>query len=209
MTISFRLVIVATFLLGASALANAYTVGNAAPSSVFFVQGQGFTPAVSGNAGSGTPKPDSSGNAQLVSVHIAFATGQTPPSTLYIYSTLPTNGDAATGVGSIASGTDSGGGTYVFNPPVSVPFANQTFAVLPSCANIYDAPDSYSGGTDLYPVNCPPPGANPIVQGSYDIGFTAAFADPPQPAPMLGWPGVALLGCCLVGLGLAMRQRKA
>jgi hypothetical protein len=58
-------------------------------------------------------------------------------------------------------------------------------------------------------VNCPPPGANPIVQGSYDIGFTAAFADPPQPTPMLGWPGVALLGCCLVGLGLAMRQRKA
>lgn len=199
----------AAFLLGTSIQSSAFTVGNATPGSVFFVQGQSFTPAVSGNAGSGAPKPDGAGNAQLVSVHIAFAAGQTPLSTLYIYSSLPTNGDAATGVGSIASATDSGGGTYVFNPPVTVPYSTQTYAVLQSCANIYDAPDSYSGGTDLYPVGCPAPGANPIIQGNYDIGFTATFADPAQPTPTVDWIGAGILGLCLVGLGLLVRRRSA
>jgi hypothetical protein len=55
--------------------------------------------------------------------------------------------------------------------------------VLPTCANIYDAPDSYPGGTDLYPVGCPAPGSNQIVQGTFDIGFTATFVDPPVVAP--------------------------
>ncbi len=202
-------VVGAALLLGACMQANAFTVGNSTPTSVYFVQGQSFTPAVSGNAGSGTPKPDSSGNAQLSSVHIAFATGQTPSSTLYIYSTLPTNGDAATGIGSIASAPDSGGGNYVFNPPVPVPYSTQTYAVLPGCASIYDAPDSYAGGTDLYPVGCPAPGANPIIQGTYDIGFTATFVDPPQPAPMMNWTGVGLLVFLLAGLALVTRRRAA
>jgi hypothetical protein len=193
-------------ILGANLRAEAYTVGNATPTSVYFVQGQSFTPAVSGNAGSGTPRSDSLGNASLVSVHIAFAAGQTPASTLYLYAALPTNGDAATGIGSIASAPDSGGGTYIFNPPVTVPYSTQTYAVLPGCASIYDAPDSYSGGTDLYPVGCPAPGANPIIQGTYDIGFTATFVDPSEPTPMMNWIGGGLLCLCL-GLALVAHRR--
>jgi hypothetical protein len=116
--------------LAAYSSASAFSVGNATPASVYFVQGQSFTPADLGNAGSGTPHADSAGNAHLVSLHIAFAAGQTPPSTLYIYSTLPTNGNATTGVGSIASAPDSGGGTYVFNLPFLYLFPRRP---LPCC----------------------------------------------------------------------------
>ena len=195
-------------LLARAITASAFTVGNSTPATIYFVQGQGFTPAISGNAGTGVPRADANGNAYLRSVQIAFAPGQTPPATLYIYSALPTDGNAATGTGSIGFAASTGGGLYVFNPPLQVPFSTPTFAVLPACASIFDAPDSYAGGTDLYPVGCPAPGSNPIVEGTYDTGFTATFTEPPSVVPALTPGGVALLILGLLASSLLLVGRR-
>lgn len=180
----------------ASSIASAYVIGNAAPTSIFFVQGQSFTPGILGNLGSGSAP--ASGNVFLDSFVINYAPGATPFNNLYIYAVLPTAADASIGVGSLATGVDVGGGNYAFSS-VALDVNTKYFAILPGSANIFDgAGDPYAGGIDIFPdpLNIAQLGEG---GGFFDIGFSATFH---VPLPATG----ALL---LIGLaGMMVRNRK-
>ena len=165
---------VETLNLNLGGAAGTYSLGNQRPTSVFFVQGQSFTPAQVGTLGSaGAP---ASGSVLLTSMSIDYQPGTTPLNTLSIYTALPTTATAATGIDSLAVGTHIGGGTYTFSG-VALDVNTKYFAVLPAPAAIFDgAGNTYTGGTDIFDI-----GANGQLDeggGVFDIGFRATFTVP-------------------------------
>jgi hypothetical protein len=170
-------------LLGATQTeAGTYSIGNAQPTTVFFVEGESFTPSVQGNAGTGTPIASPSGTVLLTSFTIDFQNPATAPTPLYIYAFEPTVAEAAVGTGSLATGSYAGGGVYDFSTPVNLTFTTKYFAVLPTSASIFDGDAvNYPGGIDLYPQNgIVQEGA--LGQGVFDIGFAATFNVVPEPS---------------------------
>ena len=145
------------------------------PPASFAVQGQSFTPAQLGNLGTGAAP--ASGTVFLNSFSIDYQPGFAPLARLFIYTTLPSTADAATGTGSLAIGTHTGGGTYTFGAGVSLDANTKYFAVLPSAGNIMDGGgNTYGGGVDIFDI-----GANGQLDegfGTFDIGFRAAFSVP-------------------------------
>jgi hypothetical protein len=170
-----------------SAHATTFTIGNAQPATVFFVQGQSFTPSVQGNNGTGTPT-SASGQVLLTSFTIDFLDSTSAPSSLYIYSSAPSVSNASSGTGSLATGSYAGNGVYDFTTPVSLLFNSKYFAVLPTSENIFDGSgNTYTGGIDLFPQS------GIVAEGGggagvFDIGFNADFTVPasvPEPSGLL------------------------
>jgi hypothetical protein len=188
-------------LFGASRANADYSIGNATPGTLFFVQGQSFTPSVQGNAGIGTPSAPA-GLVELTSFTIAFQDPTTAPSMLSIFDHAPTSADAASGSGSLGIGTYVGAGEYDFANPVILAFTSKYFAVLPTSASIFDgAGDPYSGGIDLFPRS-----AGGVVEegfGDFDIGFTANLRAVPEPASLV------MLGSGLIGMLCYSLRRRA
>lgn len=177
------------------AAAAAFTIGNPTPDSVFFVQGQSFTPSVPGKLGSGSAP--ASGIVLLDRFTIDYDTGRsTPFAALYLYASLPTTAAAASGVGALAVGSlIDDAGTYDF-PEVPLDVSTRYFAVLPAPASVFDGlGDLYPGGVDLFDR---PPADNQLDEGfgEFDLGFRAVFlsAGNPVPAPPSGWLVLAALG---------------
>lgn len=182
-----------------AAQANVFTIGNAAPTSAFFVQGESFTPGVLGNIGTGSAP--ASGNVFLDTFTIDYVDPASAFLNLYIYSALPTTVDALTGVGSLATGTNIGAGVYQFSG-VILDVNTKYFAVLPGSATILDGSGNpYAGGVDIFPEV-----GNPSQLGEgfgdFDIGFQATF-HAPTPAT------AALMLVGLAGLGFSRRKLQA
>lgn len=95
-----------SLFLGVAGHAQQFTIGTLTPESAFSVQGQSFTPAVPGPAGSGTPRTSEGGTVALTSFKITFSPEDpaAPPGVLYIYDSLPSSEDAAEGRGSMGMG---------------------------------------------------------------------------------------------------------
>ncbi|MBY0113504.1 MAG: hypothetical protein K2Y21_11820 [Phycisphaerales bacterium] len=153
-----------------------FSVGNFAPSSEYYVQGQSFTPAAFGNVWT-PPNPTSTPQlVRLTTFTIAYnLANSTPFDALYIFDSPPTPANAATGAGSRATGTHIGGGIYAFTNTV-LDFNTKYYAVLPGAASIYDGGgDPYPGGVDMFIRS----DLNPVVigegYGTFDLGFEAAF----------------------------------
>jgi hypothetical protein len=153
-----------------------YTVGNFAPESLYFVQGQSFTPSVFGNVWM-PPNPSSTPRVvRLTRFAIAYDLNfSTPFDSLYIFDVPPTPADAASGNGSRATGTHIGGGVYSFSNTV-LDYNTKYYAVLPGPAVIFDGPgDPYPGGVDMFIRE----DFDPVVIGEgggfFDIGFDATF----------------------------------
>ena len=163
--------------------AEVYTIGNSVPltpQGTFFIQGQSFTPSVTGNNGSGTPFVSNHGTVFLQKFSLAFnltdPSKPSPPPVLYIYDFLPSkaqvenNGEGAIGTGLLNEGTDS----YTFDG-LELLYNAKAYAIIPESRDIYDAPNSYTGGTDIFRH---PDNTNQLVQGNYDAGFSATFITP-------------------------------
>ena len=195
----------AAVLTASCAYADSFSIGNLAPTSVFFVQGQSFTASVQGNHGTGTP-PASPEPVFLTSFSIDFNNPATAPLSLYIYGSAPTVGNASTGAGSIGVGTYAGGDVYNFTTPVTLTSDVKYYAVLPTSTNIFDGSGNpYSGGVDLFPNPAAP--TNPLSSvgeggGAFDIGFNATFVATPLPTSAIG--GAVLLA----GLGFFSAKRR-
>lgn len=159
-----------------SAILPGYSLGNFAPATQYFVQGQSFTPSSFGNTWT-PPEPTSTpAVARLQTFTFAFNFAlSVPPPVLYIFDAPPTPAAAASGAGSRASGVHIGGGTYSF-PSVALDFNTKYYAVLPEPANIFDGGgDPYPGGVDMFIRS----DLNPVVigegYGTFDTGFSAEF----------------------------------
>ena len=193
------LALTATMALGGAAQAAPFSIGNLAPTTAFFVQGQSFTPSVQGNGGSGVAPV--SGTVYLDTFTIGYENLSSAFVNLYIYSALPLTANAATGVGSLATGTHQGGGVYDF-ANVALDAATTYFAVLPGSVQIYDGlGNPYSGGVDLFDRD-PVDGQLDIGFGDYDIAFSASFT---SAVPTPGTAPLVLLA--LAGLAYSRRQR--
>ena len=193
------LALTATVMLGGAAHAAPFTIGNLTPGSVFFVQGQSFTPSLQGNAGAGVAPV--SGTVYLDTFTIQYETPGTGFASLYIYAALPSLADAALGTGSLAAGTYLGGGLYDFaNTPLDA--ATKYFAVLPGPAAIFDGDgDLYAGGIDLFDRS-PEDGQLDEGFGPFDTGFSASFSS------AVPTPGTAVLVlAAMAGLALTRRRR--
>ncbi|MEM7704973.1 MAG: hypothetical protein AAF358_05440 [Pseudomonadota bacterium] len=170
----------------------AHEIGNQTPNSAFFVQGQSFTPSVRGNESVGPPR-GFNGQVTLQRLVIDFDSAEVdPPAEIYIYDQLPTTSQAATGADALAVfdlapqflleaclELDPVPNCYEYSRGsngVTVPFDHRVYAILPRCAAIRNAANEYAGGADLFSPGCPSPGADPIVEGGFDIGFQACFA---------------------------------
>ncbi len=177
------------------AIAVPFTIGNTAPASTFFVQGQSFTPGVLGNLGSGSAP--ASGLVELTTFHIDYnLTFSSPLASLAIYAAAPTVTAASTGAGSLGIGTHTGGGTYSF-ANLALDVNTVYFAVLLGSASIFDGSgNTYTGDVDLFPQS----GIVNLGGGAFDIGFSATFVTP-VPAPGM----IALMGLALIAIG--WRQR--
>lgn len=176
-------VILVTLSFGSQVKASPiYGIGNATPSTIFYVQGQSFTPSIAGNDGSGTPMARPDGSIFLTRLTMDFPSKLTPipPSTLYIYRFAPIIAQVNNnGEGSIGVGTYAGGGAYAFNN-LKLSFSSKYFAILPTSVSILDGyGNSYPGGVDLFPWN----GRVQEGNGHYDIGFRAEFSTlAPEPS---------------------------
>lgn len=155
---------------------DAYSLGNLPPSSVFFVQGQSFTPSSFGNAVS-PPTPASTPTIALLTwMSIAIdSSSSVPPPVLRIFDAPPTPEQAADGTGSRATGMHIGDGFYKFDG-VPLDFHTKYYAVLPEPAAIFDGGDDpYPGGVDMFIRT----DLDPVVigegYGTFDIGFDATF----------------------------------
>src|SRR5690242_5284158 len=183
-----------------------YGIGNATPSTIYYVQGQSFTPSLAGNGGSGTPRSGPDGAVSLTRFTIDFPSNLTPmpPSALYIYSYAPTITQVNNnGQGSLGVGTYLGGGVYTFHDlPLS--FSSKYFAILPESVSIFDGSGNpYPGGVDLFPWN----GRVQEGNGNYDIGFHAEFSTrAPEPSSFVM---VCLAGLTLAGFRLVRRGNLA
>jgi hypothetical protein len=178
-------------LVAASAQAAPFTIGNLAPSTAFFVQGQSFTPSVAGNGGSGMAPV--SGSVLLDTFSIAYLSPTSGFANLYIYAILPTTVSAATGIGSLGTGTYMGGGVYDFNDLV-LDVDTEYYAVLPSSAGIFNGSGNpYAGGVDIFDRS-PIDGQLDLGFGDFDIGFSARFNQVPTPGTL----ALALAGLALV-----------
>jgi hypothetical protein len=152
-----------------------YVIGNATPSGSFAVQGQSFTPSDFGNESSGSLPASSPGTVFLTSFTIDydFSVATAYP-VLYLYSSPPSATDAATGAGSLATGTLVSGGEYAFSR-VAVDYTTKYYAVLPGSASIFDnSGNTYTGGVDMFPQG----GTVAEGGGDFDIGFNATFEFP-------------------------------
>ncbi|MFO0859926.1 MAG: hypothetical protein U0570_05165 [Phycisphaerales bacterium] len=157
-------------------MAETYTLGNFPSSSVYYVQGQSFTPSSFGNAVA-PPAPASTPKvARLQWMSIAFdLSNAVPPPVLRIFDAPPTPAAAASGAGSRATGVHVGDGFYKFDG-VALDYHTKYYAVLPEAANIFDGGgDPYPGGVDMF-IRAD---LNPVVigegYGTFDIGFDATF----------------------------------
>jgi len=153
-----------------------YGIGRGTPETIYYVQGQSFTPSAYGSFGSPAGPPSTPDSLRLTHFFIDYASWQVPLDQLYIYTSPPTPTEAATGAGSMATGTHIGNGLYKFDNP-ALDYHTKYFAVLPQSADIRDGPgDFYPGGSDLFPRT----DINPVRVneggGWFDIGFTATFA---------------------------------
>lgn len=153
-----------------------FTLGNLAPSTIYFVQGQSFTPDSFGSVVT-PPEPSSTPQvARLTWMSIAFDfSSATPPPVLYIFDAPPTPADAASGAGSRATGVHVGNGYYQF-AGVPLDFHTRYYAVLPEPAPIFDGGgDPYPGGVDMFIRTDQSPVVIGEGYGTFDIGFDATF----------------------------------
>ncbi|BBM85065.1 PEP-CTERM sorting domain-containing protein [Candidatus Uabimicrobium amorphum] len=172
-----------------SLYAESFTIGNTQPGTFFFIQGQSFTPNVQGNEGTGIATPNPDGNILLTSFSLDFVNAATAPGEIHIFASAPTLAQAASGTGSIGTGTHVGGGVYDFGPGLLIPFFAKSFAVLPNSAEIFDAPNAYAGGADLFPIG------GFVNEGGFDAGFNATFQTVPEPSTYLMF---LILGACVI-----------
>lgn len=176
-----------------------YEIGNATPSTIYYVQGQSFTPSIAGNDGSGTPTARPDGSVLLTRFTIDFPGNLTPlpPSALYIYPSAPTITQVNdNGQGSLGVGTYTGRGVYAFHN-LQLSFSSKYFAILPQSVSVFDGSGNpYPGGVDLFPWN----GRVQEGNGNYDIGFHAEFparASEPSSFVLLCLAGLTVAGSCL------------
>lgn len=160
-----------------------YSIGNNTPPTLFFIQGQSFTPSVQGNRGVGTPTASPAGTVFLTQFSFDFDPGSpfgVPPPVLYIYAFEPTVAQVdGGGLGSLGVGVHVGGGVYAFDN-LEIPFNTKSFAVLPESRSIFDgAGNPYPGGVDLFPQG----GIIAEGFGDFDAGFTATFVSTTVPEP--------------------------
>jgi hypothetical protein len=153
-----------------------FSAGNFAPASIYYVQGQSFTPAAFGNVWT-PPNPTSTPQTvRLTTFHISYdLNSSTPFDALYIFDAPPIPEAAAAGTGARATGTHRGGGVYEFTNTV-LDFNTKYYAVLPGAPVIYDGGgDPYPGGVDMFIRT----DLNPVVigegYGTFDLGFEATF----------------------------------
>lgn len=156
-----------------------YFVGVWPPPTDYYVQGQSFTPSAHGNLEyvplpPETPYPVATpALTRLYRFSIEYAPGATPFDQLFIYEAPPTPAAAATGAGSLYTGTHIGGGSYVFSRAF-LEYNTKYYAVLPGPAPIVDGGDDvYSGGVDMFPRE--DLGVVGEGYGSFDIAFEAQF----------------------------------
>lgn len=178
-----------------------FSIGNATPSTIFFIQGQSFTPSIQGNDSLGVPTatPNNTVFLRLFSFDFTFvAPFGIPPSVLYIYDFVPTEAQVSNnGEGNLGVGTHLAGGEYKFNN-LEIPFNAKSYAILPESHNIFDGSGNlYTGGIDIFP-------RAGLVQegfGDFDAGFNATFSIAvPEPSTL------SLLTLGLLGLGTYARS---
>lgn len=183
-----------------------FGIGNATPWTVYYVQGESFTPSIAGNGGLGTPLARPDGSVLLTRFTIDFPRSltPTPPSRLYIYPFAPTIAQVKNdGDGSLGVGSYTGGGAYAFNN-LKLAFSSKYFAILPAPVSIFDgAGNRYAGGVDLFAWN----GRVQEGNGQYDIGFHAQYTtQTPEPSSLI----LSLLaGLTLAGLRFVQRAQFA
>ncbi len=183
------------------------SIGNDPAPTVYFIQGQSFTPSIPGNRGISTPTASPAGTDFLTQFRFDFAAGEfgVPPGVLYIYGFAPSQAQVDNGgQGSLGTGTHIGDGVYAF-ANVKVPFNTKSFAVLLEQRSIFDGSGNlYAGGVDLFPQG----GDIREGNGNFDAGFTASFAPAPAPEPSaLMLFGNGVLG--LIGRGWVRRNRPS
>ncbi|MGP0071569.1 MAG: hypothetical protein ACLPWF_06505 [Bryobacteraceae bacterium] len=186
-----------------------YTIGNNTPTTVYFIQGQSFTPTIQGNLGTGVAA--TSGNVELVRFSLAFQNPTTAPGSLYIYSFQPTIAQVNnSGQGSLGVGANTGTGVYLFSGLV-LQANTKYYAVLPTQVSIFDGSGHpYAGGLDLYPQPVNAPTSIDEGLGGFDAGFTATFeilpSPPATPAPSSIW--LMLAGLTAIGFYLGYRRLR-
>lgn len=172
------------------------SIGNDGGPTIYFIQGQSFTPSIMGDRGHGTLTPSPAGTVRLMQFQFDFARDDpngTPPPVLYIYGFEPSRAQVFyDGEGSLGTGTHIGGGVYAFNN-LEIPFSRKSYAVLPDQRSIFDGPgDPYGGGVDLFPQGRGIWEGN----GNFDASFTAVFAPAAVPEPTT----LMLVGTGILGL---------
>ncbi len=152
-----------------------YMIGIPPAESVFFPQGQSFTPSSFGTIPSDGRPGVSPGTVKLTHFTLHYKLEwSTPYDQLYLYDHFPAPSDAATGAGSFATGTHIADGVYVF-PNVTLNYNTRYYAILPGPANLHDGPgDVYPGGVDMF-YRDDLGGVIGEGYGDYDVGFNAAF----------------------------------
>jgi hypothetical protein len=184
------------------------SIGNGPAPTVYFIQGQSFTPSIQGDLGSSTPRTSPAGTVFLTQFRFDFSSDDpfgVPPAVLYIYGFEPSQAQVYNGgQGSLGAGTHIAGGVYAF-ANVEVPFNTKSLAVLPEQRSIFDGSGNrYAGGIDLFPQG----GGVREGNGNFDAGFTASFASAPVPEPnALMLFGTGVLG--LLARGWVRRDRPS
>jgi MYXO-CTERM domain-containing protein len=181
----------AVCVVAAPAQAAPFSISNLTPGTVFFVQGQSFKASVAGNGGVGVAP--GSGNVFLDAFTVAYEDPSAGFANLYIYAALPTTANAATGVGSLGTGTYMGGGIYDF-ANLMLDAATEYYAVLPASALVFDGDGNpYAGGIDIFDRD-PVDGQLDLGFGNFDIGFSASFNTVSTPGSLaLALVGLAML----------------
>ena len=141
--------ILVVLLMAGGARAAVFSFGDLTPVTEYSSESQGFTPSAQGTGGTVAPSY-AYNQVQLLSLAVDFLDPASGPSTFYIHGLAPSDSDANSGSGSLASGSYVGNEAYDFAAQVTLSFNAKYFAVLPSVEGIWDGTGSaYAGGLNL------------------------------------------------------------
>lgn len=177
-----------------------FGIGNQSQRTIYFSQGQAFTPSEFGN--DATPQLPDAPPTTVFLTSFRFHYPDVGPAgygrsdRLFIYASPPTVEDARSGAGSMATGTYVEEGfsnatpLYTFDH-VELAFSTKYYVVFPGITLVRAVEgNAYSGGAMLCPCDDVAPGVVDENSSDLDIGFRATFEYRPACPADLNYDGL-------------------